>query len=68
MSGVISARYAVVCISFAYGSQKLCKSSVYLFLNKKRYIQFCHRNECCLKMVKVDLGDRSTPQYVIRKR
>ncbi len=36
--------------------------------NKVAYVQFCHRNECCLKKVKVDLSDRSPPQYVLPKR
>jgi phosphorylcholine metabolism protein LicD len=35
--------------------------------NQVAYIQFCHRNESGLKNVKVDLVDRSPPQYVLPK-
>jgi lipopolysaccharide cholinephosphotransferase len=35
--------------------------------NRVAYVQFCHRNECGLKNVKVDLMDRSPPPYVLPK-
>lgn len=36
--------------------------------NRVAYVQFSHRNESILKNVKVDLVDRSPPQYVLPKR
>lgn len=35
--------------------------------NRVAYVKFCHRNECGLKTVKVDLLDRSPPKYVLPK-
>ncbi len=36
--------------------------------NRVAYVQFSHRNESLLKHVKVDLIDRSPPQYVLPNR